>query len=90
MHENMRGTGLYAHNHDAVMSDQEESMKSSGCASIGDLEAAVFDEAAYYSADLRRVSHLAMQALKRLLWRARRRSSAIGAATYEQRAGRCV
>lgn len=54
---------------------------------IGDLLAAVFDEAAHYSADLRRVSHLATHALTRLLWRARRRSPAIGAATYEQRSG---
>jgi hypothetical protein len=59
-------------------------MKSCGNTTIGDLVAAAFHEAAYYSADLRRVSHLATLALTRLLRRARRLSPAIGGTTFGQ------
>ena len=41
-------------------------------AQLGELVAAVFDEAAHYSTDPRKVSHLAMQAVADMLRRAPR------------------
>ena len=75
MNQNTEGSESYVHDRDPVAPGREESMKSNVNTTLGDLVAAVFDEAAYYSADLRRVSHLATQAVARLLRRARSRAA---------------
>ena len=48
--------------------------RARGRTNVGGLVAALLDEAADYCADLRRLPHLAAQAVARLLRRARRRS----------------
>jgi hypothetical protein len=54
------------------------SMKTNFYKTVGDVVVAAFDEAAHYSSDPRKVSHLATRAVLRMLRRARRLQRASG------------
>lgn len=73
MNENTKEIELCTQGNDASP-PQGRSMTPNADTTIGDLVAATFDEAAHYTADLRRVAHLATQAVACLLRRARSRS----------------